>query len=302
MPASLKTIFSKPAEPAFGGRPLKVVRHATARVMRLRVDPRDGAVRLTLPRRASLRRAYAWVEEQRPWVEAQLAKTAEPLRLAPGMKLEVFGEPVVLASKPSPLVGEGWVGGAGSAAAEPANQNSARSADADRPPPCTRCGCPPGIRSPVRGTGRPRASLPTRGRGLVQRTADSLIIPGDPALFQARALRWLKREALRILEHETRTLAARAGIAVGRVSVGDPRSRWGSCSAAGDIRYSWRLILAPPFVLRSTVAHELAHRVHMNHGPAFKALERDLLGESPTAAREWLRANGASLHRIGART
>jgi hypothetical protein len=118
-------------------------------------------------------------------------------------------------------------------------------------------------------------------------------------MFEARALRWLKREALRILDSETRAFAARAGVSVGRVGIGDPRSRWGSCSASGDIRYSWRLILAPPFVLRSTVAHEVAHRVHMNHGPAFKALEQELLGESPAPARAWLRANGPGLYRYG---
>ena len=126
-----------------------------------------------------------------------------------------------------------------------------------------------------------------------------MLVPTDPALFEARVLRWLKREALRVLDAETRAVAAQAGVTVGKVSVGDARSRWGSCSAAGDIRYSWRLVLAPAFVLRSTVAHEVAHRVHMNHGPAFKALERELLGESPAVAREWLRANGAKLYSYG---
>jgi predicted metal-dependent hydrolase len=232
----LKTIFSIPAEPVFGGKALKVVRHAAARTMRLRVDPRDGAVRLTLPRRASLRRAYAWVEEQRPWVEAQLARTANGVRLAPGTLIEVGGEALRLSSNDSRVV--------------------------------RRCG-------------------------------GELHVGGDPAMFETRVMRWLRREALRVLDAETRAMAAEAGVTVGRVSVGDPRSRWGSCSAKGDIRYSWRLILAPPFVLRSTVAHEVAHRVHMNHGPAFKALERELLGESPAAARDWLRAHGAALHRYG---
>jgi hypothetical protein len=204
--------------------------------MRLRVDPRDGAVRLTLPRRASIRRAYAWVEEQRPWVEAQLARTADAVRLVPGMVLEVAGE---------------------------------------------------------------RLLLVTDGSRVVRRIGGELRVGGDPALFEARVLRWLKREALQILEAETRVLAAKAGVSIGRVGVGDPRSRWGSCSAAGDIRYSWRLILAPPSVLRATVAHEVAHRVHMNHGPEFKALERELLGDSPTTARAWLGAHGAQLHRYG---
>jgi predicted metal-dependent hydrolase len=236
MRASLKTIFSK-ADPVFGGRPLKVVRHASARVMRLRVDPRDGSVRLTLPRRASLRHGYAWAEEQRPWVEAQLSERRPGLRLVPGVRLEIGGEPLTLASAPA-----------------------------------------------VRG---------------VRRHENELRVGGEPDLFELRVLRWLKAEARRVLEAETRTLAAQAGVSVRRVSVGDTRSRWGSCSADGDIRYSWRLILAPSFVRRSTVAHEVAHRVHMNHGSAFKALEEQLLGESPSAARAWLRAHGSSLHGYG---
>lgn len=235
MPARLKTIFSK-TEPQFGGRPLLVVRHAAARVMRLRVDPRDGTVRLTLPRRASLRHAYDWAESQRAWVEAQLARRMPGTPFLPGTVIEVDGARLTLV---------------------------------------------------------PHAARITRREG------NSLMVGGDPALFGARVARWLKAEARRILAIETREIAARAGVSVAAVSVGDTRSRWGSCSAAGDIRYSWRLILAPPFVRRSTVAHEVAHRVHMNHGPAFKRLEQELLGDSPAAARAWLRAHGAALHGYG---
>jgi predicted metal-dependent hydrolase len=236
MQASLKTIFSK-AEPRFGDKPVEVVRHARARVMRLRVDPRDGAVRLTLPRRASLRQAFAWVETQRPWVEAQLAERRPGMRLGPDTSIEVAGATLLLVSEPQ-----------------------------------------------LRG---------------VRHEAGRLRVGGAPDLFEARVLRWLKEEARRLLDAETRALAAEAGLSVGRVSIGDTRSRWGSCSANGDIRYSWRLILAPEFVRRSTVAHEVAHRVHMNHGPAFKALEKKLLGESPSAARAWLRVHGHSLHGYG---
>ena len=78
-------------------------------------------------------------------------------------------------------------------------------------------------------------------------------------------------------------------------------SRWGSCSAAGAIRYSWRLILAPEFVRRATVAHEVAHLVHLNHGPDFHALVERLLGADPRPARAWLKREGAALHRIGPR-
>jgi predicted metal-dependent hydrolase len=137
-----------------------------------------------------------------------------------------------------------------------------------------------------------------RVRG-VRRESGELRVGGDPELFETRVLRWLRAEALRVLDQETRQLAAHAGVTVSGVSVSDTRSRWGSCSASGKIRYSWRLILAPSFVRRSTVAHEVAHRVHMNHGPAFKALEERLLGESPSLSRAWLRSHGASLHGYG---
>ena len=57
-----------------------------------------------------------------------------------------------------------------------------------------------------------------------------------------------------------------------RVSIRDPRTRWGSCSAAGAISYSWRLVICPPPVLDYVVVHELCHlRVH-DHSKAFWGL------------------------------
>jgi len=131
---------------------------------------------------------------------------------------------------------------------------------------------------------------------------DGRIVAGGPADgLEARVLRWLKQQALALLSSETRELAERAGRPIGRIGVGDPLSRWGSCSSSGAIRYSWRLILAPPFVRRATVAHEVAHLVHMDHGPAFHALVAELLGEDPRPARLWLKREGPALHRIGRR-
>lgn len=128
------------------------------------------------------------------------------------------------------------------------------------------------------------------------------IVAGGPLDgLEARLTRWLARTAQAVLEPETRAFAAKAGVAVTRVGVGDPVSRWGSCAASGAIRYSWRLILAPDWVRRATVAHEVAHRVHMNHGPDFHALVEQLLGADPKPARLWLRREGAGLHRIGRR-
>jgi predicted metal-dependent hydrolase len=128
---------------------------------------------------------------------------------------------------------------------------------------------------------------------------DRIVCGGPEEGLEARLLRWLKALALEVLSVETREIAGAGGLKVGRVSVGDPRSRWGSCASSGNIRYSWRLILAPDFVRRATVAHEAAHLVHMDHSPRFHALAAELLGDDPRPAREWLRRDGAALHRIG---
>lgn len=126
-----------------------------------------------------------------------------------------------------------------------------------------------------------------------------LRVGGPPDRLAARVLRFLRAHAEKVLAEETRTLAARHNITVGRIGVGDPKSRWGSCAASGDIRYSWRLILAPSFVRQATVAHEVAHRVHMNHGRAFHRLAAELTAGDPAAARRWLRAHGSALHWFG---
>ena len=128
---------------------------------------------------------------------------------------------------------------------------------------------------------------------------DRLVAEGPPETLPRRVEAWLRRASLDLLTRETAEFAAKAGVTVSKVLVGDPRGRWGSCSGTGAIRYSWRLLLAPGWVRRATVAHEVAHRVHMNHGPAFHALVRGLLGTDPTPARAWLRTHGARLHWIG---
>ena len=133
----------------------------------------------------------------------------------------------------------------------------------------------------------------------MRREGDRLLLGGPRESVEPRVLRWLRREAQVTLEAETRDFAARAGVAVSRVTVADPRARWGSCSASGDIRYSWRLILAPLAVREATVAHEVAHRLHMHHGPEFHAAVKALLGRDPGPERAWLRAHGSSLYWLG---
>lgn len=136
-------------------------------------------------------------------------------------------------------------------------------------------------------------------RRTLLRDGDSLRAAGPEETIARRVEAWLRREALLLLTAETQEFAAKAGVTVAQVAIGDPRGRWGSCSGRGTIRYSWRLLLAPGWVRRATVAHEVAHRVHMHHGPAFHALVAALLEDDPTPARAWLRTHGAALHWYG---
>lgn len=131
----------------------------------------------------------------------------------------------------------------------------------------------------------------------VRLEGDRLLLGGPAESVGPRVLRWLKSRAKAVLETESHAMARDHGLIVASVGIGDPRSRWASCASSGAIRYSWRLILCPPEVRRATVAHELAHLLHMDHGPAFHAAHRRILGEDPKPARAWLREHGAGLHR-----
>jgi predicted metal-dependent hydrolase len=129
---------------------------------------------------------------------------------------------------------------------------------------------------------------------------DRLLLGGAAESVGARVLRWLKLRARAVLETESHEMARDNDLIVASVGIGDPRSRWASCASSGAIRYSWRLILCPPEVRRATVAHELAHLLHMDHSPAFHAAHARILGVDPRPARAWLRAHGSALHRYTA--
>lgn len=137
------------------------------------------------------------------------------------------------------------------------------------------------------------------GARTVRLEGDVLHVGGAVESVRPRIVRWLKARARTVLESETRALAARAGLTVTTIGIGDPRGRWGSCTARGAIRYSWRLILAPVEVRQATVAHEVAHVRHLDHSVDFHAFHAELLGCDPRPARRWLKANGTGLHRIG---
>jgi predicted metal-dependent hydrolase len=126
-----------------------------------------------------------------------------------------------------------------------------------------------------------------------------ICVAGDAPHIGRRVNDFLKREAKRDLEAATRRYAEQLGVKIKRIAVRDQSSRWGSCSTTGVLSFSWRLILAPPFVLDYLAAHEVAHLVEMNHSRRFwRLLER--LCPNMARAKVWLDVHGPDLHRYGA--
>ena len=132
-------------------------------------------------------------------------------------------------------------------------------------------------------------------------SSDRLLVGGPEAGFERRVEAFLRSRALAVMSDEVAEFAALAGVTARSVTVGDAASRWGSCSSQGRIRLSWRLILAAPAVRRFVVAHEVAHLRHLDHGPAFRELEAELIGPGLASAKAALRREGPRLRRLGRR-
>lgn len=156
----------------------------------------------------------------------------------------------------------------------------------------------------------PGHSLPLRGiecdilhagtrRGIVTANPGrrEIAVSGDLPHVPRRLLDWLKAEARADLTAASERYATLMGVRYRRISIRDQQTRWGSCSAAGDLSYSWRLILTPPYVLDYVAAHEVAHLKHLDHSQRFWRL---VLTHCPDAARakKWLKAHGHDVHRV----
>jgi predicted metal-dependent hydrolase len=149
-------------------------------------------------------------------------------------------------------------------------------------------------------------TIPFEGRNLtlvagtsrkVLPSATELALPPDAEKMPARLKAFLKTAARDRIVPAAENYACQLAKPVGRVTLRDTTSRWGSCSADGNLMFSWRLIMAPPEVLNYVAAHEAAHLVEMNHSHAFWRLVEGLMPDFDQH-RRWLKANGTHLHRI----
>ena len=118
----------------------------------------------------------------------------------------------------------------------------------------------------------------------------------DPEDADAVVGDWYRAVAMHRLGGLVRDRAPDLGVAVPHLAVRDTRSRWGSCSTAGRVALSWRLVMAPPEVADYVVVHELAHLREMNHSAAFWDVVASVVPDH-RAQRAWLRRHGDALMR-----
>jgi predicted metal-dependent hydrolase len=129
--------------------------------------------------------------------------------------------------------------------------------------------------------------------------ADGEIVVTGPALsLPRRAMALLRAEAARRIQPRAARHAGLLGVTPRSIRLKDTRTRWGSCAPDGTLAFSWRLVMAPDWVMDYVVAHEVAHLRHMNHSPDFWA-QVARLSPHQAAAHEWLRRHGPGLLRVG---
>lgn len=132
-------------------------------------------------------------------------------------------------------------------------------------------------------------------RGLAELRDGRLTVTGPSAEARKLAVeRWYRRQARDRIREATGREAARLALSYRSVAVRDQQTRWGSCSAAGNLSFSWRLVIAPAEVMTYVVVHELCHLAVPNHSKAFwRQLEAACPGWQDPA--DWLREHGSEL-------
>lgn len=158
----------------------------------------------------------------------------------------------------------------------------------------------PGTRIPVRGV--PHRIVHMDGkRGVTKTGRDAtepvLVVFGDKRHLSRRIADFLKKQAKAEIEPLVAGHAGAIGKKVRSIRFKDTASRWGSCSADGNLSFSWRIMMAPPTVIDYLVAHEVAHLKEMNHSPDFWALCESLCPKTKEG-RAWLKRNGSKLQAI----
>lgn len=151
-----------------------------------------------------------------------------------------------------------------------------------------------GVGSCIPVLGQRRRVVSGDGRRIVL-SEDKIAVPGAPEQVGRKVQAWLKATARSELAFASDQYSKALGRSYSKLTLRDTRSRWGSCTTAGGLMYSWRLVMAPAEVLAYVAAHEVAHLAEMNHSAAFWSTLEELYGDY-RAPKAWLRKEGHALH------
>ena len=113
-------------------------------------------------------------------------------------------------------------------------------------------------------------------------------------MLSLEELQNLAKQAAAELPERVRYFANIMGVSVGRITIRSQKTRWGSCSAKGNLNFNCLLMLCPEEVRDYVVIHELCHRKHLNHAADFWA-QVEAHCPDYRLHRKWLKENGASL-------
>ncbi len=129
---------------------------------------------------------------------------------------------------------------------------------------------------------------------LLKKDLSEIFFPKPKAPVQKNAISVSRLEAREILSQSAHYWASRMGARYGRIAIREQKTRWGSCSAKGNLNFNWRLILAPPEIRDYVVIHELCHLAYLNHSKEFWNKVAEFCPEYKTH-RRWLKENGHTL-------
>ena len=243
-------------------RPVALRRSRRARRLSLRVNEAKLGAVLTLPVNASLGEAGDFLARHFDWLQKRLAELPHPIPFEEGamIPLRGLGHELCLAPTEGPH-GRVWT----QAVQQPA----------------------------------PGPNGATNHGAAIQGSRPQIWLSGPRHKAVAILSNWLKRQARQDFSARVDWHAVGLEVRPKRITIRDQTTRWGSCSANGTLSFSWRLVLAPPFVLDYVAAHEVAHLRELNHGARFWRLVHSAAPRTDEA-RAWLKENGARLHQYGA--
>jgi predicted metal-dependent hydrolase len=145
------------------------------------------------------------------------------------------------------------------------------------------------------GANKSQSSVKRDGDKLIVKLPQGLTPDEQPTVTRNALEKWLRREAKQYMAARVRELAQQHGFEYGRITIRAQKTRWGSCSASGNLNFNLRLMMAPPLAIDYLILHELAHLRQMNHSTRFWQLVERMFPDYQYW-RQWLNENSSLLY------